>query len=119
MKPLLLVIDDEIEICEILKGFFSERGYEVIYFLTGQGGIDAIRAMKPDIVMLDLCLEDMSGLEILKIIKESKPSPIVIIITGSASSDDERKAKGLGADYYILKPCSMEKLGKLILRISQ
>ena len=114
----LLVIDDEIEICEILKGFFSERGYEVIYSVTGQGGIDAISAMKPDIVMLDLCLEDMSGLDILKTIKERTPSPIVIIITGSASDDDERLAMKLGADYYIRKPFSIEKLRKLIMRIS-
>jgi DNA-binding response OmpR family regulator len=47
MKPLLLVIDDEIEICEILKGFFSERGYKVIYSVTGQGGLDAVSAIKP------------------------------------------------------------------------
>lgn len=110
----VLIIDDEIDICEMMRDFFSARGYEVIYALTGQGGIDAFSIEKPHIVILDLCLTDMSGLEALKEIKSLYPSCIVIIITGSASEDDKKEAMKLDADFYISKPFSMERLNNLL-----
>ena len=59
MKQKILIIDDEIELCELLKDFFRKRGYEVIYALTGQGGVDAFEAETPHIVILDLKLDDI------------------------------------------------------------
>ncbi|MDD5681539.1 MAG: response regulator, partial [Candidatus Omnitrophica bacterium] len=116
-KPKILVIDDEIDICEMMRDFFNDRGYEVIYSLTGQGGLDAFSIEKPNIVILDLCLKDMSGLEVLKTIKREDPSCIVIIITGSASDNDRIEALRAGVDYYICKPCSMSSLNDFILRL--
>ena len=94
----------------MIKDFFDNRGYEVIYALTGCGGLDAFTIEKPNIVMLDLCLKDMFGLEVLKKIKKARPSCVVIIITGSALEEDKKEAIRLGADYYIEKPFSMNKL---------
>ena len=113
----ILVIDDEIDICEVMQDFFSKRGYEVIYALTGRGGIDAFTIEKPHIIILDICLKDISGLEVLKKIKGSKSSCIVIIITGSALEEDRKEAMRLGADYYMAKPFSMIKLNELILKL--
>jgi len=113
----ILIIDDEVDICEMLKDFFSARGYQVTYALTGQGGLDAFTVEKPQIVMLDLLLEDIYGLEVLKKIKAIDRSSVVIIITGSGSEEDERKAKELGADFYIDKPFSVATLKKLLLEI--
>ncbi|MDD5173483.1 MAG: response regulator [Candidatus Omnitrophica bacterium] len=116
--PKILVIDDEIDICEMFREFFSKRGYEVIYALTGRGGMDGFIVERPHIVTLDLCLNDINGLEILKAIKDIDPSCIVIIITGSASEDDRRKALALGADYYIAKPFSIARLNSLIAEVA-
>ncbi|MDD5174479.1 MAG: response regulator [Candidatus Omnitrophota bacterium] len=113
----ILVIDDEIDICEMMKDFFGNRGYEVIYALTGRGGLDAFIIERPHVVILDLCLKDMFGLEVLKKIKSSRPSCVVIIITGSALEEDKKEAIRLGADYYISKPCSMSKLNELIAKL--
>lgn len=110
----ILVIDDEEDICLMLKDFFSARGYGVTYALTGQGGLDAFNIERPQIVMLDLFLGDACGLDILKDIKAIDRSSVVIIITGSGSKDDERKAKELGADFYIDKPFSVAVLKKLL-----
>ena len=113
----ILIIDDEADICEMLKDFFSARGYQVMYALTGQGGLDAFNIERPQIVMLDLFLGDIYGLEVLKKIKTIDRSSVVIIITGSGSKEDEQKAKELGADFYIDKPFSVAALKKLLLEI--
>lgn len=113
----ILVIDDEIEICEMMRDFFGRRNYDVIYALTGHGGLDAFSIEKPHLVLLDLCLKDMSGLEVLKRIKDTDRDCIVIVITGSASDEDRKDAIRLGVNYYICKPCSMSKLNDLIVRL--
>lgn len=113
----ILVIDDEIDICDVMQEFFGNRGYEVIYALTGMGGIDAFTIEKPHIVILDICLKDMSGLDVLRKIKSTKSSCIVIIITGSAIEEDRQEAMRLGVDYYMAKPVSMSKLNELIARL--
>ncbi len=113
----ILIIDDEVDICEMLKDFFTERGYRVMYALTGQGGLDAFNIEKPQIVILDLFLGDIYGLEVLKKIKTTDRSSIVIILTGSGSKEDEKKAKELGADFYMDKPFSVTALEKLLLEI--
>ena len=113
----ILVIDDEVDICEMLKDFFTARGYQVMYALTGQGGLDAFLVERPQVVMLDLYLGDIYGLEVLEKIKAIERSSIVIIITGSGSKEDEKKAKELGADFYIDKPFSVATLKKLLLEV--
>ena len=117
--PKLLIIDDEIDICETIKNFFSQRGYEVVYALTSSDGLDAFEDEKPDVVILDLCLKDgMSGLDILKKIKIKRPTCGVIIITGSALENDWRDAMALGANYYLSKPFSIEVLKSIISRLT-
>jgi len=113
----ILIIDDEIDICEMLKSFFEARGYTVIYAITGQGGIDAFEVESPQVIMLDLCLKDMWGLEVLKKVRNTDKACIVIIITASASESDRLKAMELGADYYIDKPFSIAKLSGLLTRL--
>ena len=116
-KRKILVIDDEIELCEIISTFFTERGYNVISSVTGQGGLDAFESENPDIAMLDLRLNDMSGIEILQKIRETNKHCFVIIITGSTRAEDEERCMALGADYYIQKPFAFEILLKLLSKI--
>ncbi len=113
----ILIIDDEVDICEMLKDFFDARGYEVMYALTGQGGLDAFNVEKPQIVLLDLFLKDIYGLEILKQIRAKDRSCVVIIITGSGAKEDENAAMKLGADFYMDKPFSVAALKKLLSEI--
>ncbi|MBU0768512.1 MAG: response regulator [Proteobacteria bacterium] len=115
----ILIIDDEIEICRMMQNFLAPRGYKVVYAVTGRGGIDAFIDVKPQIVLLDICLTDISGLEVLKIIKSITPSTVVIIITGSAVEDDRIKAMEFGADFYICKPFSIGKVHRLLTKIGK
>lgn len=110
----ILIIDDEIDLCRLLKDFFSERGYQVIYALTGRGGLDAFESEKPHIVMLDLRLKDIEGTEVLRKMRATKDPCKIIILTGSAREEDKIKAMKLGANYYIKKPFSLKRLTKLL-----
>ena len=99
---------------ETLKKFFSQRDYEVIYVVTGVEGLDALDIEKPHIVILDLCLRDTHGFEILQKIKSKRLSCGVIIIASSASGDDRIEAIKLGMGYYLSKPFSVEMLRNIV-----
>jgi DNA-binding response OmpR family regulator len=113
----ILIIDDEVATCKMLSDFFCDRGHEVIYALSGQGGLNAFYMEKPSCVMINLCLKDMSGLEVLKQIKAADPDCTIIVITGSDPNGYEKEVASLGVNYYICKPCSMNELRDLIERL--
>ena len=106
----ILVVDDEIEICEFLKEFFSDRGYIVNSALSAEEALISIENDTPDIVLLDMKMSGMDGLEALEIIKKRWPKVKVIMVTAVESSDKIEDAFALGADNYIVKPLSLEYL---------
>ena len=99
----ILIIDDEKPIGELLKYGFEKDGMEAEAVLTGADGLTAIESYKPDIVILDLMLPDMDGLDICRRLTASTRVPIIIL---SAKNDQVDKLLGLeyGADDYITKP---------------
>lgn len=110
----ILIINSEIAICEMLHEFFGKKGYKVMYAVNGEGGLDIFSLEKPHIVILDLNLKHMSGLEVLKKIKSMEPSCLVIIIAASDLEADKEEALESGADFYMSKPFSILKLDKLV-----
>jgi two-component system KDP operon response regulator KdpE len=105
----ILVIDDEPPIRRLLRTSLGAQGYRIIEAATAREGIEALRREPPDVVILDLGLPDMDGLEVIKTVRSSSAVPIVVL----SSRDDERgkvAALDLGADDYVTKPFGIEEL---------
>ena len=106
----LLVVDDEEEICDFLKGFFEERNFEVQVAHSGKDALERIEASQPDVCLLDIKMPDMDGIEALKRIKRTYPKVKVIMVTAIETNEKIEEAIKLGADNYITKPLSLEYL---------
>ncbi|MBP7652375.1 response regulator [Candidatus Dependentiae bacterium] len=106
---LILVIDDEIQIRRFLRVSLEAYGYNVKEADCGQEGIKAAKAFRPDLIILDLGLPDINGIEVLKIIREWSSVPIIILTV----CDEEQEKVDLldaGSDDYLTKPFSMNEL---------
>jgi two-component system, OmpR family, KDP operon response regulator KdpE len=105
----VLVIDDEPAILRVVRANLLARDYDVVTATTGEGAISSIAIESPDVVVLDLGLPDIDGLEVCARVREWTTVPIIVL---SADSDDMRKVKALdaGADDYVTKPFSMPEL---------
>jgi CheY-like chemotaxis protein len=107
MRPRIVAIDDETGFIEILKDYFTPRGYEIDTATRAVNGIEIIKAKKPDVVLMDLKMPGLDGDEALKLLKSMDPSPKVILIT---AYDDGGKTKArlikAGAFTCLDKPIS-------------
>jgi len=102
----ILIIDDEQELCEMLYSFLVPHNYKVFLAFNGQMGLEYFEEIKPDIVLLDLMLPDIDGLETLKIIRKVSDVPVVII-TGHPQEISEIHLADIKIEGYIEKPISL------------
>ena len=104
MKKILF-IEDELAIQKSLGDIFKQENYEVITALDGEEGFKMIQVKKPDLILLDLILPKLSGLEVLKKIKENKETADIpiIILTNKEDKETINEAIGLGATTYLVK----------------
>jgi len=111
--PKVLIVDDEPQIRRFLRASLQAHDYDVIEAETGKEGIKACTVQKPDLLILDLGLPDMDGLDVVKSVREWSTVPIIIL---SIRSDDPDKIEALdrGANDYVTKPFSM---GELLARM--
>ncbi len=111
MKTLkILVIDDEKVICNACHLILSEKGHMVEHKTDGLSALKALQSGNYDVILLDMMLPDMEGMEILKIIKQETPQTGVIVITGYSTVANALKAMKLGAADYLAKPFSEDEL---------
>jgi len=110
MKPLILVIDDEEAIRLFLESTLEDEGYEVRTAATGADGLREAFARVPDLVLLDLMLPDMSGLQVLGSLKEKVPHLCVVMLTAYREADTAVKAMKLEAFDYATKPIQLKDL---------
>jgi DNA-binding NtrC family response regulator len=113
----ILVVDDEPFICENLERILSEEGYAVTVTSTGSEALELLSGEPADLVLLDLNLPDLSGLDVLKAAKERDPSLLVIVITGYASVESAVQAIKAGAYDYLKKPFKADAI-KLIVKLA-
>jgi two-component system NtrC family response regulator len=106
----ILVIDDESVICEGCRLAFSDSEYLVSTRMTGKAGLDALMECPFDIVLLDMRLPDMDGMDILKTLRKEKPDVYVIVMTGYSTVQNAVEAMKLGAFDYLAKPFSEDEL---------
>ena len=119
MSPLnILVIDDEEVICNACHLILSERGHTVERKMDGASGLKALQSNSYDIILLDMMLPDIEGMEILETIKQKTPQAGVIIITGYSTVANALKSMKLGAADYLPKPFSEDELLASIEKVS-
>lgn len=102
----ILVIDDEQEICEMLYSFLVPHNYKIFLAFNGQMGLEYFEEVKPDLVLLDLKMPDIDGIEVLKIIRKVSNVPVVII-TGHPQDVCDIHLADLKIEGYIEKPISL------------
>ena len=108
-KPKILLIDDEASILNLVEAYLRPEGYEVFKAADGVAGLQAARAFKPDILVLDIMLPGMDGLELLaQLRRESKL--YVILLTAKTEETDKIVGLSVGADDYLTKPFSPREL---------
>ena len=102
-KFKILIIEDEINICNLLETILTTNGYQVLIAGTCQDGIIMMRSYVPDLVILDLGLPDSDGLEFIKTIRKNDTTPI-LVVSARSNENDKVLALDLGANDYITKP---------------
>ncbi|MGK5089146.1 sigma-54 dependent transcriptional regulator [Bdellovibrionota bacterium FG-2] len=110
MSRLVLVVDDETSILESLSGALKDEGYRVVTASSGRAGIDLIRSERPDVVILDIWMPSLDGLETLKLIKAEWPDQFVIMMSGHGNIETAVRATKLGAFDFVEKPLSLERI---------
>jgi two-component system KDP operon response regulator KdpE len=107
--PHLLVIDDELQIQRAIRTILSEKGFKVTVASRGEEGLTLAAAQQPDIIILDLGLPDMDGVEVCRRLREWTQTPIIILSVRD-SERDKVAALDKGADDYLTKPFGIEEL---------
>ncbi|MFH1343711.1 MAG: response regulator [Pseudomonadota bacterium] len=106
----LLLVDDEEAYVNIIANRMARRGIDVTKALSGAAGIQALGKGGFDVAVLDLRMDDMDGIEVLKVFKKMVPRMPVIMLTGHGSEKAARDGLELGAFGYLTKPCDLEEL---------
>ncbi len=115
----LLVVDDEISICEIVSAFLGKNGYTVYQAQSGEQAIEILKEKEIDLVLSDIKMPGMTGVELLKWIKEYNSFLPVIITTGFPTLDTAIEALKLGAYDYLTKPFHLEEINEKVNRALQ
>ena len=112
-EPLILAVDDEAGILRLMKLELTAQGFRVITASNGEDALKLIEEQRPDVVLLDVIMPEMTGLEVMRRVREQMNVPIIMV---TAKDSDADKVRGLemGADDYIVKPFSPEEMGARI-----
>lgn len=117
----ILIVDDDAAICDVLKIYFENEGYEVKVATDGAEGVSAFKMYSPDLVLLDIMLPKKDGWQVCREIREISSKP-VIMVTAKGEVFDKVLGLELGADDFVVKPFDMKELSarvKAVLRRSQ
>ncbi len=120
-SPLVLAVDDEPGILRLMRLELSAQGFRVITAAAGREALEAAEEKRPDVVLLDIVLPDMTGIEVMRRLREETDAAIILV---TAKDSDADKVRGLemGADDYIVKPFSPDEMGariRAVLRRTQ
>ena len=102
--PTMLVVDDQQDLCEILASYFSAKGFEVSSAFSGEEALHRIEQRPPEVILLDILLPGISGLEVLKRVRHAFPGTRVVMVTGTDRPEWRAEAKLFGANGYVTKP---------------
>jgi two-component system nitrogen regulation response regulator NtrX len=114
MPPTILIVDDETGIRQSLRSVFQEDGYSVETVSSGEECLEFVQTKPVDLILLDVWLPGMDGMETLRRLRETEPSPMVVMISGHANIESAVRATKLGAFDFVEKPLSLEKIGLVV-----
>jgi two-component system alkaline phosphatase synthesis response regulator PhoP len=109
MGKTILVVDDQANVRRLLREYLEEEGFHVVVAENGRDALYAARREKPDLILLDLMMPEMSGYEFMRTFTKEQDTPI-ILLTAKLEESDKVLGLELGADDYITKPFSMREL---------
>jgi two-component system alkaline phosphatase synthesis response regulator PhoP len=112
----ILVVDDEPKVCDLVRAYLEKDGFEVILSGDGKDAVEKARMLKPDLVVLDLNLPGMDGIEVFRTVRAVSDIPIIML---TARDDEVDKIVGLqiGADDYVTKPFSPRELAARVAAV--
>jgi len=113
----ILVADDDASIRSLLKQLLSDEGYSVVEATTGTEVVDKVKETNPDLVIMDVRMPELDGIEALSKLKVSSPKTSVLIMTAFGSSNNAIRAMELGAFDYITKPFELDKISHTVRRV--
>lgn len=100
----MLIVEDEQDLCDCLQTYFSSRGFSVTSVFSGEEAVERLDTAPADVILLDLILPGISGLEVLRYAKKRYPGARIIIVTGQDRVELRAEARLYGACAYITKP---------------
>ena len=106
----ILVVDDDANICELLRLYLTKEGYQVTTANDGEEGLDKFNQVKPDMVLLDVMMPRMDGYEATAQIRKQSADVPIIAVTAFAFASDEQKVLSSGFDGYMPKPINARQL---------
>ncbi|MCW7754001.1 response regulator [Desulfobotulus sp. H1] len=112
----LLLVDDETGYVRVLGNRLEKRGFSVLRATSGTDAVRLLRKDRADVAILDLKMEDMDGIEVLKIFRRMAPETSVIMLTGHGSEEARKEALAAGASDYLTKPCELDVMLESISR---
>ncbi|HVO33072.1 MAG TPA: response regulator [Elusimicrobiota bacterium] len=113
-KPLVLSVDDEVVVRELLKRYLPSLGFEVLVAESGEEALKYLEIAKPRIVLLDIHMPGMGGLETLRLIRQRAPEQLVIMLTAVQDEQIGQLAVRAGANDYLTKPIDLPVLAKAL-----
>lgn len=114
-----LVVDDEPDVVDSVSELFTLRNYTVVTATSGTKALEQMKKENPNIIILDIRMPDISGIEVLKEIKKNYPKARVIMLTGVEDESVKNQAIGLGANGYLTKPYSYSELLEMSRKLIQ
>ena len=111
----LLIVDDAVDVREFSKSFFKKRGIDIFIASGGKQALEIIVSEKPDLVLLDVRMEEMTGVEVLKLLRQTDQVTKIIMVSGVEDIDTINEAKSLNVVGYIHKPLVLEELERIVM----
>ena len=112
-EKIILVIDDEEGACDFVKSFLEAREYTVLTTPSGKEGIDIIKTKSPRLVLLDMRMPEMNGLDVLTELKKDNILANIYLMTGVEEGEELDKAKALGIKGILKKPVQLQELSEI------
>ncbi|MBF0594403.1 MAG: response regulator [Candidatus Omnitrophica bacterium] len=112
--PKILVVDDELDVREFSRSFFKKRGIEVLTAADGSEALDLIAQGVPDLVLLDVRMDGMSGVDVLRELRRRDIRVKVVMVSGTEDDEIIRESASLGSLGFIHKPLVLEELQRVV-----